>query len=118
MKQTSFWTYFTSAYGTCWLVLLVFGFIAQDHMDAGIFGLIGFPLISLFYAGIRRSSDMGDIEVATLHVPVSDLHPRIGEFIKAYPEFMHAATHVRNHAFERWLASQERQPSEASERPI
>ena len=118
MKRTSFWTYFTSAYGTCWLALLAFGFIAQDHIDAGIFGLIGFPLISLFYAGIRRSSDRDDIEDATREVPVSDLHPRIGEFIKAYPEFIHAATHVRNHAFERWLRNQESHQSDAGERPI
>ena len=55
--KTSYWTYFTSGYGTLWLILLGLGLITQSHIDAGIFGLIGFPIISAIYVWIRRAND-------------------------------------------------------------
>lgn len=40
-----------------WLLLLGLGFLTQSHIDAGLFGLIGFPIIAVVYAMFRRSND-------------------------------------------------------------
>jgi hypothetical protein len=55
--RTSFWTYFTSGYGIIWMIFLGCAFISQTHIDAGVFGLIGFPAMAAVYAWIRRSRD-------------------------------------------------------------
>jgi len=57
MMKISFWTYFTSGYGTLWLVLMGVAVITQTHIDTGLFGLIGFPIIAALYAWIRRTKD-------------------------------------------------------------
>jgi hypothetical protein len=55
--RTSFYTYFSSAYGTIWLALFVVSFVTQSHINTGAFGLCGFPLLALGYALYRRSTD-------------------------------------------------------------
>lgn len=40
--KTSFWTYFNSAYGMIWLVIIVCSVISSSYTNAGIPGLIGF----------------------------------------------------------------------------
>lgn len=52
--RTSFWIHFTSGYG---MTFLSYPFVARTHINAGMFGLVGFPLIALFYALFRRSQD-------------------------------------------------------------
>lgn len=51
-----FYGHFAAAYGTCWLVLLATAFSTQSHIDTGLFGLIGFPVIGVVYAVIRFRS--------------------------------------------------------------
>jgi len=55
--RTSFYTYFSSGYGTLWLVLLAVSIISQSRVDTGNFGLFGFPVIAAIYAFFRRSTD-------------------------------------------------------------
>jgi len=55
--RTSFYTYFSSCYGTIWLALLVFCFTTHSNINTGEIGLIGFPIIAAIYAGWRRADD-------------------------------------------------------------
>ncbi len=55
--RTSFWTYFTSGYGIIWMIFLGFNFIGQTYTNAGVFGLIGFPIIAAIYATMRWNRD-------------------------------------------------------------
>lgn len=96
--KTSFWTYFTSAYGTFWLVLIGIGLITQSHLNAGLFGLIGFPIIALIYAMIRRSKDSEGSGTELTFLP-----PRMTEFLTAHPEFLNCPERIRNTAFHNWL---------------
>ena len=48
-----FYGRFAAAYGTCWLVTLFLAVVTQSRIDTGAFGIIGFPLIGIFYATIR-----------------------------------------------------------------
>ena len=60
MKQLMrFYGYFAAAYGTFWLLLFGLAIITQSHIDAGWFGIVGFPLIALIYAGIRMTTHQG-----------------------------------------------------------
>jgi len=52
-----FYGHFAAAYGTIWLVLLVVAVLSHDHINAGAFGLFGFPLIAFIYAAYRTSSE-------------------------------------------------------------
>ncbi|MEM9345149.1 MAG: hypothetical protein AAGB26_00900 [Planctomycetota bacterium] len=54
MPLIRFYGHFAAAYGTLWLVMLLVAFMSQSHIDAGLFGLLGFPIIALIYA-IARS---------------------------------------------------------------
>jgi hypothetical protein len=55
--RTSFYTYFSSAYSTLWLIMFAIAFLTTSHVDAGVFGVIGFPIISAIYAFMRRTND-------------------------------------------------------------
>jgi len=101
--KTSFWTYFTSGYGTIWIVLLGCSLITQSHIDAGMFGLIGFPIIALIYAGIRRSMDSAEKQSQGYVV----LPPRMAEFLEAHPEFLNSPQRLRDSAFHMWLNNAE-----------
>jgi len=48
-----FYGRFAAAYGTCWFVLMLVAVLTQSHINTGLFGFIGFPLIGIFYAIIR-----------------------------------------------------------------
>ena len=53
MKPLRFYEHFACAYGTLWLILLACSIVTQEHINAGAFGAIGFPVIALVYAFIR-----------------------------------------------------------------
>lgn len=99
MKRTSFWTYFSSGYGTLWIVVLGVALISQSHIDTGAFGLFGFPVIALVYALVRRSSD-----AAGEAAPMTGLPPEgMLEFLDEHPHFLNAPQGLREAAFRQWL---------------
>lgn len=112
--KTSFWTYFTSAYGMIWLVMLGCSVITSSRIDAGAFGLIGFPVLSAIYAWIRWARDRDEdlwhkrtrrarnYEDKTQQGD-SVLPPRLGEFLRAHPEFSRTPRRVRDASFHNWL---------------
>ena len=51
-----FYLHFASASGTFWFVLMVLAVVGQTHIDAGAFGLFGFPIVAIIYAAIRVQS--------------------------------------------------------------
>ena len=57
MAFARFYGHFAAAYGTFWLVLMAAALMTQSHLDAGEFGLYGFPVIALVYAFVRMSTD-------------------------------------------------------------
>jgi cytochrome c-type biogenesis protein CcmH/NrfG len=52
-----FYEHFACAYGTLWLVILALALFTHSYFNTGQFGMVGFPIISLIYAFIRRSQD-------------------------------------------------------------
>jgi hypothetical protein len=68
-----FYGHFAAAYGTIWLVLVGFALIMQSHIDAGAFGLLGFPVIALIYASIRIASARSPNELELLRRRVAQL---------------------------------------------
>ena len=44
-----FYLHFAAAYGTIWLAMLLAAVFSQSHINAGEFGLYGFPIIALVY---------------------------------------------------------------------
>lgn len=112
--KTTFWTYFTSGYGILWLLLLGCSLITRSRIDAGVFGLFGFPVIALVYALIRRSRDsenesrqetirrsMDSGKILRQSVPV--ISNRLPEFLAAHPEFANAPQRIRDASFQKWL---------------
>ena len=51
-----FYGHFAAAYGTFWLVMLLMALVSQSHIDAGMFGMCGFPILAIIYAAIRTFS--------------------------------------------------------------
>jgi hypothetical protein len=54
-----FYGYFAAAYGTIWFCLMLAAVVTQSHINAGAFGLYGFPVIALIYAIIRSLAASG-----------------------------------------------------------
>jgi len=97
--KTSFWTYFTSAYGMIWMLLLFCSFLSETYIDAGVFGLVGFPIMAAIYAGLRVSKDSQETNSPnTFSEP-----PQMTNFLEEYPEFRHATHMLRVNAFHQWL---------------
>ena len=57
MTKLRFYEHFAAAYGTIWLVLMLLAICTGTHINAGIFGLVGFPVLALVYAFVRRAQD-------------------------------------------------------------
>ena len=88
-----------------WLVLLACSLISRSHIDAGIFGLIGFPVIAAIYAWIRRSKDSElASQIASSPIPAP---PKMDEFLRDHPEFNTSHKSVRDRAFYQWLNREE-----------
>ena len=49
--------HFAAAYGTIWFVLMLAAVLTQSRIDAGPFGLFGFPIIAFLYALLRVSTE-------------------------------------------------------------
>jgi hypothetical protein len=72
-----FYGHFAAAYGTIWLLLLGLSLITQSHINAGAFGLFGFPVIALVYALIRIGTDQSPNEVQWLRQRVAELEQEL-----------------------------------------
>jgi hypothetical protein len=72
-----FYGHFAAAYGTIWLLLLGLSLITQSHIDAGAFGIFGFPIIALVYALIRLGTDQSPNEVWSLQQRVAMLEQEL-----------------------------------------
>lgn len=59
------YVHFAAAYGTFWLLIMVAAVIGQTHIDAGLFGMIGFPIIAGVYAVIRTNQPTAEGEELT-----------------------------------------------------
>ena len=59
-----FYGHFAAAYGTIWFCLMLAAVITQSHINAGPFGVWGFPVIAVFYALLRSAG--GDPQAAEL----------------------------------------------------
>ena len=70
--------HFAAAYGTIWIALLLVAILTQDHIDAGMFGLVGFPIIAAIYAFIRHGSkSKEEAEIGYLHNRISALESEL-----------------------------------------
>jgi hypothetical protein len=58
--RTTFYTYFSSAYGTLMLGMFVLSFVTNSNVHIGQFGYYGFPIIALIYACYRLDNDDAD----------------------------------------------------------
>ena len=66
-----FYGHFAAAYGTLWLIMLFAAVVSQSHLDAGLFGLIGFPFIALVYAIVRMVMTSDALAEVPYDVPPS-----------------------------------------------
>ncbi len=80
MAFARFYGYFAAAYGTFWLVILGAAVLTQSNVNAGEFGLYGFPLIALLYAFARMMmAPQAPGEVAQLRERVARLEGALDE---------------------------------------
>lgn len=57
-----FYGYFAAAYGTIWFCLMLAAVVTQSHINAGPFGLYGFPVIAFVYALLRSAGASADAD--------------------------------------------------------
>ena len=57
-----FYGYFAAAYGTIWFCLMLAAVVTQSHINAGPFGLYGFPVIAFVYALLRSAGASADTD--------------------------------------------------------
>ena len=57
MKFWIFYQHFAVAYGTFWLLLFMAAFVSQSHINAGEFGVFGFPIMALIYAFLKFNAE-------------------------------------------------------------
>ena len=78
--RMKFYGHFAAAYGTIWLLMLGVSLITQSHIDAGLLGLVGFPIIALVYAFIRHYQSSSDTDQEhALRKRIEDLERRHNE---------------------------------------
>ena len=44
---------FAAAYGTLWLIMVGVAMLTQSHINTGMFGVIGFPVIAAIYVWLK-----------------------------------------------------------------
>lgn len=80
MDWKKFYGHFAAAYGTIWLGLLAVAVLTQSHINAGTFGMIGFPAIAIVYAVVRTNSrGEGESELTALKRKVARLERLLAE---------------------------------------
>jgi hypothetical protein len=57
MKPLRFYEHFACAFGTLFFILLFASIVTQQRLDTGWFGLIGFLIIALVYAFVRKAQE-------------------------------------------------------------
>ena len=72
-----FYGHFAAAYGTIWFALLCVALLTQKHINAGQFGMFGFPVIAFFYALLRMASDESSNEIVWLRNRVTALEEEL-----------------------------------------
>ena len=72
-----FYGHFAAAYGTIWFALVCAALLTQKHLNAGQFGMFGFPIIAFFYALLRVASDNTPSEVLWLRDRVAALEEEL-----------------------------------------
>jgi len=72
-----FYGHFAAAYGTIWLAMVCVALVTQKHINAGQFGMFGFPVIAFFYALLRMASDNSSSEVLWLRERVAVLEDEL-----------------------------------------
>ena len=112
MKRTSWLTYFTSAYGACWLILLIISLATMSRINTGIFGLVGFPVVAVIYATLRYTADSRALasESAT-----GSLSPDFARFLADHPPLLGASPEQQAQAYGLWLWQQRRNPNPGQE---
>jgi hypothetical protein len=76
-----FYGHFAAAYGTIWFCIMLAAVLTQSHINAGEFGLWGFPVIALVYALLRCSSpDSQEAEIEALRKRVRLLESRLPDW--------------------------------------
>jgi hypothetical protein len=66
-----FYGHFAAAYGTMCLVMVLLAVVTQSHIETGLFGLIGFPIIALIYAAVRVTNPAATTSRAVPAGPIS-----------------------------------------------
>lgn len=82
MKPLRFYEHFACAYGTIWLLMLLVALVTQSKIDAGLFGMIGFPIMALIYAFVRRAGESGrkaDDGMEELRRRIAEMEARSGQ---------------------------------------
>jgi hypothetical protein len=76
-----FYGHFAAAYGTIWFCLMLAAVLTHSHINAGPFGLWGFPVIALIYALLRSSvPDSQQAEIEALRERVRWLESRLPDW--------------------------------------
>ena len=86
-----FYGHFAAAYGTLWLVVVILAVLTQSHVQTGIFGVFGFPIVSLFYA-IARTVMADPADVRELEGRLDSLERHTGAPPYALPPSPNAGT--------------------------
>jgi hypothetical protein len=109
----SFFTYFTSAFGTCVLVALFVAWLTGDRINLGAFGLIGIPILCLLYAFARKLSGgrnpRMEMEMERKTEEIRR-HPAYGQFLAEDPERKFIYTEDLPSRFAAWLESRSTEP--------
>ena len=74
----SWYTDFAACYGTMWLVMLGAALVSSSHINAGAFGMFGFPVIAAVYAFFRRPQRLEHArELGRLRAAVAEIEPEL-----------------------------------------
>lgn len=110
--MASFFTYFTSAFGTCVLVALFVSWLTGDRINLGAFGLIGIPILCLMYAFARKMSGAPTLLREMEHdkrLEEIRQHPSYAEFLREDPERKFIYTDDLPSRFATWLKGPSRE---------
>lgn len=77
MKLGRVYGHFAAAYGTCFLAAVLVALVTRQHIELGMFGMIGPPIIAVIYAWMRYGFETSILdEIRLLRVEVAKLAER------------------------------------------